>query len=108
MELCVAFMPLVVYTRTIKPPLGTPPSMLLHPLISEDQQDKMHQVFHLGKQLTLKTFAIGSSTKCNPVVLPLMIGTPSLDPSRLHEITHLESLTMCLTHRIAREPVKPP
>ena len=77
---------------------------------TEDQQDKMHQGFYLGNQLAMKTFATVSTTKWNPVELYLTLQTrnPFLDPSRLHKIPHIESLTMCLTHRIAREPVKPP
>ena len=77
---------------------------------TEDKQDKMHQGFYFGDQLALKTFAAASSTKYSPVELwlPLKIRNPFLDPSRLHKIPQLESLTMCLTHRIAREPVKPP
>ena len=61
-------------------------------------------------QLAMKTFATASSTKCNPVEICLLIKirSPSLDPSRLHDITQLESLTKCLTHKIAREPAKPP
>ena len=77
---------------------------------TEDKQDNMHQGFHLGDQQALKTFATTSSTKCSPLELwlPLKIRNPFLDPSRLHKIPQLESLTMCLTHKIAREPVKPP
>ena len=77
---------------------------------TEDKQDNMHQGFHLGGQQALETFVATSSTKCSPLELwlPLKIRNPFLDPSRLHKIPHLESLTMCLTHRIAREPVKPP
>ena len=76
---------------------------------TEDQQDKMHQGFYLDSQLALKTSVTTSTIKCNPMKLCLTLQTrnPSLDPSRLHEIPHIESLTMCLTHRIAREPVKP-
>ena len=71
---------------------------------TEDKQDNMHQGFHLGDQQAPKTFATPSSTKCNPVelCLTLKIRNPFLDPSRLHKIPQLESLTMCLTHRIAR------
>ena len=75
---------------------------------TKDKQDNMHQGFHLGDQQALKTFATTSSTKYNPVCLHLKTRNPFLDPSRLHKIPQLESLTMCLTHRSAREPVKPP
>ena len=77
---------------------------------TEDKQDKMHQGFHLSDQLALNTFATTSLTKYSPVELwlPLKIRNTFLDPSRLHKIPQLESLTMCLTHIIAREPVKPP
>ena len=108
------FRHLFVCTCTIEPPLGIPPPLCYFSLsslsLTEVQQDKIHQGFYSGDQLALKTFVAASSTKCSPVelCLPLMAGAPSLDPSRLHELTHLESLTMCLTHRIAREPVKPP
>ena len=86
--------------------------MLLFPLISlsltEDRQDKVHQGFYFDNQLAMKTSATISMTKCNPVEICLLpkIRNPSLDPSRLHEITHLEPLTMCLTHIIATELVK--
>ena len=76
---------------------------------TEDRQDKVHQGFYFGDQPTLETFAAASSTKSSPVelCLPLMIRNPSLGPLRLHEINQLESLTKCLTHKIAREPAKP-
>ena len=69
---------------------------------TEDRQDKIHQGFYVGNQLALKTFAAASSTKCNPMelCLPLKIRNPSTDPSRLHEIPQLESLTMCLTYKL--------
>ena len=75
---------------------------------TEDQQDKMHQGFHLSDQLALKTFVAASLTKWSPIeiCLPLKIRNPSLDPSRLHDITQLKSLTMSLTYEIARELVK--
>ena len=88
--------------------------MMLFPPIplssTEDRQDEVHQGFYFGDQLALKNFSTASSTKYNPVELCLTPQTrnPFLDPSRLHKIPQLESLTMCLTHRIAREPVKPP
>ena len=88
--------------------------MMLFPLIplssTEDRQDKVHQGFYFGDQLALEIFAAASSTKSSPVelYLPLKIRNPSLDPLRLHEITQLESLTKCLTHKTAREPAKPP
>ena len=74
---------------------------------TKDKQDNMHQGFHFGDQQALKTFATTSSTKYNPVCLHLKTKTLFLDPSRLHEIPQLESLIMCLNHRIARGPVKP-
>ena len=114
MKLCVAFLAPVCLHLHYRTPFRHPPSILLFPLIplssTQDRQDKVHQGFYFGDQLTLETFAAASSTKCNLVelCLPLKIRNPSLDPSRLHKIPQLESLTMCLTHRIAREPVKPP
>ena len=106
------FWHLFVCTCTIEPPLGIPPPLCYFSLSSlsstEDKQDNMHQGFHLGDQQALKTFATTSSTKYNPVCLHLKTRNPFLDPSRLHEIPQLESLTMCLTHRIARALVKPP
>ena len=76
---------------------------------TEDQQDKKYQGFQLGNPLTMKTSATTSTTKCNPVKLCLALQTrnPFLDPLRLHKILQHESLTMCLTHSIAREQVKP-
>ena len=75
---------------------------------TEDRQDKVHQGFYFGDQLALEIFAAASLTKSSPVelCLPLKIRNPSLDPSRLHDITQLESLTMSLTCGIARELVK--
>ena len=84
--------------------------MLLFPLISlsstEDRQDKVHQGFYFGNQPALKTFATTSSTKYNPVCLHLKTRTLSLDPTGLHEIPQLETLTMSLTYGITREQVK--
>ena len=110
--LCLALLALVCLHLHHKTPLGIPPLCYfsLSSLSStEDKQDNMHQGFHLGDQQALKTFATTSSTKCSPLELwlPLKIRNPFLDPSRLHKIPQLESLTMCLTQRIAREPVKP-
>ena len=74
--------------------------MLLFPLISlsltEDRQDKVHQGFYFDNQLALETFVAASSTKCNPVALCLLlkIRSPSLDPTGLHEIPQLETLTI--------------
>ena len=88
--------------------------MMIFPLTplssTEDRRDKVHQGFYFGDQLALEIFAAASSTKSSLVelCLPLMIRNPYLDPSRLHDITQLESLTKCLTHKIAREPAKPP
>ena len=109
--LCLALLALVYLHLDYRTPFRHPPSMLLplSPLSStKDQQDKMHQGFHLGDQLALETFFAASSTKCNPVelCLTLQARNPFIDPSRLHEIPHIGSLTMCLTHKIAREPVK--
>ena len=67
---------------------------------TEDKKDNMHQGFHLGDQQALKTFATTSSTKYNPVCLPLKPRNLPLNPSRLHEIPQLESLTMCLTYKL--------
>ena len=87
--------------------------MMLLPLIplssTEYRRDKVHQGFYFGDQLALEIFAAASSTNSSTVelCLPLTIRNPSLDPSRLHDITQLESLTKFLTHKIAREPTKP-
>ena len=67
---------------------------------TEDKQDNMHQGFHLGDQQALKTFATTSSTKYNHVCLYLKTRTLFLDPTGLHEIPQLESLTMCLTYKL--------
>ena len=68
----------------------------------------MHQGLHHSDQLALNTFATASLTKYSPVELwlPLKIRNPFLDPSRLHKIPQLESLTMSLTYGITREQVK--
>ena len=86
--------------------------MLLFPLISlsltEDRQDKVHQGFYFDNQLPPNNFSTASSTKYNPVELCLTPQTrnPFLDPSRLHEIPQLETLTMSLTYEITGEQVK--
>ena len=107
------FLHLFVCTCTIEPPLGIPLLYATFSLSSlpptENPQDKMHQGFYLGNQLTMKTSATSSTTRCNSVKLCLNLQTrnPFLDPLRLHETPQPGSLTMRLTYSITREPVKP-
>ena len=108
--LCLALSTLVCLHLHYRTPFRHSPPLCYFSLSSlsstEDKQDNMHQGFHLDDQQALKTFATTSSTKYNPVCLHLKTRTLPLDPTRLHEIPQLETLTMSLTYRITREQVK--
>ena len=108
--LCLALSALVCLHLHYRTPFRHSPPLCYFSLSSlsstEYKQDNMHQGFHLGDQQALKTFATTSSTKYNLVCLHLKTRTLSLDPTGLHEIPQLETLTMSLTYGITREQVK--
>ena len=99
---CLALFAPVCLHLHYRTPFRHPPPLCYFSLSSlsstEDQQDKMHQGFHLGDQLPLKTFAIASSTKCNPIELCLPLKDQKPIPRPLE--TSLESLTMSLTYKL--------
>ena len=114
MKFCVAFLAPVCLHLHYRTPLGTLPSyMLLFPLISlssaEGRQDKVHQGFYF-KPTSAEDFCYSLLDQVQP--RRVMFSPPDWKPiPRLFKSprdTQLESKTMCLIHRIAREPVKPP